>query len=258
MCATCSSWTNRSARRRRSANWCGHIRHVPETKPVNDMLREMQQDGAHMAIVVDEYGNTAGLATMEDLVEEILGEIRDEHEPSGEYTEEGGGNVRRFRQLRSGPSAGAAEFPAGGRSRVDYRGRADDRMAGACSAHGRSWWSATECGLKRWRATNCEWSRSGFRKRKAGPASLSFHSGFVSIVGRPNAGKSTLLNAMVGDKLAIISEKPQTTRTSMQGVLTLPEAQIVFIDTPGIHVSKPLDQSAHDGHGAGRALGDAI
>jgi CBS domain containing-hemolysin-like protein len=57
------------------------IRLVPETKPVNDLLREMQTDGAHMAIVIDEYGNTAGLATMEDLVEEILGEIHDEHEP---------------------------------------------------------------------------------------------------------------------------------------------------------------------------------
>lgn len=57
------------------------IRLVPETKPVNDLLREMQQDGAHMAVVIDEYGNTAGLATMEDMVEEILGEIHDEHEP---------------------------------------------------------------------------------------------------------------------------------------------------------------------------------
>ncbi|HTB19050.1 MAG TPA: hemolysin family protein [Bryobacteraceae bacterium] len=57
------------------------IRFVPETKPVNDLLREMQKDGAHMAIVIDEYGNTAGLATMEDMVEEILGEIHDEHEP---------------------------------------------------------------------------------------------------------------------------------------------------------------------------------
>jgi putative hemolysin len=57
------------------------IRFVPETKPVNDLLREMQADGNHMAIVVDEYGNTAGLVTMEDMVEEIVGEIRDEHEP---------------------------------------------------------------------------------------------------------------------------------------------------------------------------------
>ena len=61
---------------------------VPETKPVSDLLREMQRDGAHMVIVVDEYGNTAGLATMEDLVEEILGEIRDEHEPEHDVQQE--------------------------------------------------------------------------------------------------------------------------------------------------------------------------
>lgn len=70
--------------------------------------------------------------------------------------------------------------------------------------------------------------------------SSGFVSGFVSIVGRPNSGKSTLLNAMVGDKLAIVSEKPQTTRTTIQGVLTLPAAQVVFIDTPGVHTSKAL------------------
>lgn len=67
------------------------IRYVPETKPVNDLMREMQQDGAHMVIVIDEYGNTAGLATMEDLVEVILGEIRDEHEPDSDVVEDGEG-----------------------------------------------------------------------------------------------------------------------------------------------------------------------
>jgi putative hemolysin len=67
------------------------IRFVPETKPVHDLMREMQQEGAHMVIVVDEYGNTAGLATMEDLVEVILGEIRDEHEPGSDVTEDGKG-----------------------------------------------------------------------------------------------------------------------------------------------------------------------
>jgi len=67
------------------------VRLVPETKPVNDLLREMQRDRAHMAIVVDEYGNTAGLVTLEDLVEEVFGEIQDEHEPAHDITEEAGG-----------------------------------------------------------------------------------------------------------------------------------------------------------------------
>ena len=67
-----------------------------------------------------------------------------------------------------------------------------------------------------------------------------FHSGFASLIGRPNAGKSTLLNALSGEKLAIVSEKPQTTRTTIQGVFNLPGAQIVFIDTPGIHKSTTL------------------
>lgn len=62
-------------------------------------------------------------------------------------------------------------------------------------------------------------------------------SGFVSVVGRPNVGKSTLVNALVGDKVAITSSRPQTTRNTIRGVLTLeqPEAQLVFVDTPGIH-----------------------
>ncbi len=66
-----------------------------------------------------------------------------------------------------------------------------------------------------------------------------FRSGFVALVGRPNAGKSTLMNALVGQKVAITSATPQTTRRNVQGVLTLPTCQMVFVDTPGLH--KPHD-----------------
>jgi len=67
------------------------IKFVPETKPVHNLMRQMQQENTHMVMVVDEYGNTAGLATMEDLLEVIIGEIRDEHEPSSDVTEDGRG-----------------------------------------------------------------------------------------------------------------------------------------------------------------------
>src|SRR6478752_1639427 len=65
-------------------------------------------------------------------------------------------------------------------------------------------------------------------------------SGFVTLVGRPNVGKSTLLNHILGQKVTIVSDKPQTTRTQVRGVLTRPDAQIVFVDTPGIHKPRTL------------------
>ncbi len=65
-----------------------------------------------------------------------------------------------------------------------------------------------------------------------------FKSGFISIIGRPNVGKSTFLNRVIGQKIAIMSDKPQTTRNKVQGVLTQNDAQLIFIDTPGIHKPK--------------------
>src|SRR4051812_34098317 len=63
-------------------------------------------------------------------------------------------------------------------------------------------------------------------------------SGVVSIIGRPNSGKSTLVNRLVGEKVSIVTDKPQTTRNVIRGILTRPEGQIVFLDTPGVH--KPI------------------
>ena len=65
-----------------------------------------------------------------------------------------------------------------------------------------------------------------------------FKSGFITIIGRPNVGKSTFMNRVIGQKIAIMSDKAQTTRNKIQGVLTTEDAQLIFIDTPGIHKPK--------------------
>jgi GTP-binding protein Era len=73
-----------------------------------------------------------------------------------------------------------------------------------------------------------------------GDAGDTFRSGFVTLVGRPNVGKSTLLNRILGEKVSIVSDKPQTTRHQIRGVLNGPDSQIVFVDTPGIHKPRTL------------------
>ena len=80
---------------------------------------------------------------------------------------------------------------------------------------------------------------------------MAFHSGFAAIIGRPNVGKSTLLNRFTGLKVSIVSAKPQTTRTRVMGVMNRPDTQIVFVDTPGIHEPRTrlgefMDQSVNE------------
>jgi GTPase len=88
------------------------------------------------------------------------------------------------------------------------------------------------------------------------PSGSPHRSGFVSLVGRPNVGKSSLVNAIIGEKVSIVSNKPQTTRTAIRGVLTGDDHQIVFVDTPGIHKAvTPLGERLNEN--ARATIGDA-
>ena len=227
--------------RSRSRRCCGRRTSFPRPRRVPELLKEFQRKRVQAALVVDEYGGTAGLVTLEDLLEEIVGEIRDEYdvevepvldEGDGSFVFSGRTHVRELAErLKSTSKARATRRWAAicSRTSAACRRRARrfdiDGLASKCSKPSGAASPASASGKRRARAGRS--GRAGWMK-----------SGFVALVGRPNAGKSTLLNRLVGQKLAIVSDKPQTTRNRIIGVRNYPEGQIVFVDTPGVH--RPL------------------
>ena len=249
-------------------------KHVPEQKRVAELLNEMQNEQFHMAIVFDEHGGTVGLVTLEDLLEEIVGEIADEYDqemPQLEHLPDGSLRVPGRTPIDDvsdelGIELPDTEWDTVGGLIFNLLGKVPDE--GECVG-----FKSIELCAERMQgrrivsvlitrrdetgevpvippdaAVRSRIGRSGTeptrlrRDRRAGPVvgPRAFRSGFVTLVGRPNVGKSTLVNQIVGSKVAIVSDRPQTTRTQIRGVRTTGTTQLVLLDTPGIHKPRTL------------------
>ncbi len=243
-------------------------RFVPETKRIAELLPEMQADHVHLAVVVDEYGGTAGLVTLEDLIEELVGEIDDEYDREEPKVERLGDDELRVNAampidevnelIRPPlPEDGDWDTVGGlifhllghvpGRGRVGRVRRAPAvGRAGAAASHRAGAHRPRRAGRGRSREPG-QGTAAGDRRRV--DRERVVRSGFVTIVGRPNVGKSTLVNRILGTKVTIVSDKPQTTRTQVRGVLNRPDVQVVFVDTPGHPQAAHPARRAPERHG---------
>jgi GTP-binding protein Era len=169
------------------------------------------------------------------------------------YKQSGGGrfdrnSARGAKPVTAGRSLGTADASAGdgkvrlaaGRTGIESGRPGDDELGCFAAGLGIDSAGGAQPGADVGVGTDVV---GGVESGRGGPSGLEamrvgrpgYKSGFVAIVGRPNAGKSTLVNRLVGQKIAIVTSKPQTTRNRIQGIVTKPEGQIIFIDTPGLH-----------------------
>ena len=230
-----------AASRRRSPTCMRPAHFVPETKRVAELLREMQAEQFHMAIVVDEYGGTAGLVTLEDLIEELVGEIVDEFDvedprveplPGGDFRVDARLSIDDANELLGGRPA---------RGRLGHRRRAALLHARPRRRPRATRWrsTASSCGPSRCRAG----ASPGCGSRPLDDEDDGGTADELRVRDARRAAQRREVDAaepLLGTRSRSSRTSPRRPAPRSRGVLTRPDAQIVFVDTPGIHKPRTL------------------